>query len=98
AAGMAATGLPYRKINGADLTTTDTAELLGLTRPQAPGYRVIDEQMTSGASVTNYNNFYEFTSKKDGVPAAAKAFKTAGWKIEVGGLCHKPKTFDLDDL
>src|ERR1044071_8257838 len=98
AAGVAATRVLYREINAADLTTTDTAELLGLTRPQAPGYRVTDEQMTPAASVTNYNNFYEFTTNKDGVAAAAKGFKTAGWKIEVGGLCHKPKTFDLDDL
>jgi len=98
AAGMAATGLLYRKINGVDLVMTDTAQLPGLTRPEAPGYRVTDEEMTSMASVTNYNNFYEFTTNKDGVAAAAKDFKTAGWKIEVGGLCHRPKTFDLDDL
>jgi sulfoxide reductase catalytic subunit YedY len=98
AAGMAATGLLYRAINGADLVTTSTAELLGLTRPNAPGDRVTDEPMTPVASVTNYNNFYEFTTNKDAVANAASGFKTAGWKIEVGGLCHKPRTFDLDDL
>ncbi len=98
AAGMAATGLVYRKINGVDLVRSETKELRGLQKPEQPGYRVTDETMTSHDSVTNYNNFYEFTTNKDGVAAAAKDFKTAGWKVEVGGLCHKPRTFDLDDL
>src|SRR5206468_12117765 len=43
-------------------------------------------------------NFYEFTTNKDGVAAASKDFKTDGWKIEVGGLCNKPRTFDFDDF
>jgi sulfoxide reductase catalytic subunit YedY len=97
-AGMAATAWLYRKINGVDIVMIDTPALDGLTRPSGPGYRVETEEMTSLASVTNYNNFYEFTTNKDGVASVAKDFKTAGWKIEVGGLCHKPKTFDLDDL
>ncbi len=98
AAGMAATGLVYRKINGVDLVRSETKELRGLQKPEQPGYRVTDETITSHDSITNYNNFYEFTTNKDGVASAAKDFKTAGWKVEVGGLCHKPRTFDLDDL
>jgi sulfoxide reductase catalytic subunit YedY len=98
AAGMAATGLAYRKINGVDLVMIETAQLQGLTKPQEPGYVVTDEPINSREQITNYNNFYEFTTNKDGVAKAAQDFKTAGWKIEVGGLCHKPKTFDLDDI
>jgi sulfoxide reductase catalytic subunit YedY len=98
AAGMVATGWLYRKINGVDLVESDTRQLAGLARPDEPGYRVTGEALTPQASVTNYNNFYEFTTDKDGVASAAANFKTAGWKVEVGGLCHKPKTFDLDDL
>jgi len=98
AAGMAATGLLYRKINGVDLVMVETPELAGLTKPQGPGYVVTDEAVNSREAITNYNNFYEFTTNKDGVAKAAEGFKTSGWKIEVGGLCHKPKTFDLDDI
>jgi sulfoxide reductase catalytic subunit YedY len=46
----------------------------------------------------NYNNFYEFTTNKEGVAKAAARFDTRDWKINVGGLVHEPKTFDLDDL
>ncbi len=46
----------------------------------------------------NYNNFYEFTTDKDAVAAAAAGFKTAGWTVSVGGLVHTPRVFDLDDL
>jgi sulfoxide reductase catalytic subunit YedY len=91
AAGMAATGLLYRKINGVDLVMTETPELQGLVKPPnaaQQGYAVTDETVTSRQSILNYNNFYEFTTNKDGVAGAAEGFKTAGWKIQVGGLCR----------
>src|SRR5512140_1370463 len=95
-AGTAAgTAVLYRKLNGVDIDTTENPPIKGLVKP---GTYAVDEPMTSRASIINYNNFYEFTTNKDGVAAAAKDFKTTGWKIEVGGLCHKPKTFDLDDF
>ncbi len=55
-------------------------------------------RLTSYAAVTSYNNFYEFTTNKEGVAAMAAGFKTEPWAVEVGGLVQKPKTFDLDDL
>jgi sulfoxide reductase catalytic subunit YedY len=48
--------------------------------------------------ITNYNNFYEFTTDKEGVAALARDFKTSPWTVEIGGLVHKPRTFGLDDL
>jgi sulfoxide reductase catalytic subunit YedY len=97
AAGAVATGWLYRKLNGVDLVETKTAELPGLTHPAEPGY-VVNETKTSYGSITNYNNFYEFTTNKDKVASVAAGFSTVGWKVEVGGLCHKPRVFDLDDL
>ena len=97
AAGAVATGWLYRKLNGVDLVETKTAELPGLTHPADPGY-IANETKTSYGSITNYNNFYEFTTNKDKVASVAAGFSTAGWKVEVGGLCHKPRVFDLDDL
>jgi sulfoxide reductase catalytic subunit YedY len=95
AASAAGTALLYRKLNGVDLDTSELPPLKGLVKSN---YVVDGEETTPRASIINYNNFYEFTTNKDGVAGAAKDFKTAGWKIEVGGLCGKPKTFDLDDL
>ena len=48
--------------------------------------------------ITNYNNYYEFTTDKQGVAGLAKDFKTSPWTVEVGGLVNKPKTFGIEDL
>ncbi len=97
AAGAIGTGILYRKLNGVELVETKTAEVGGLQRPSDPAYRV-DEAKTAYEAITNYNNFYEFTTNKDGVAKAAAGFVTTGWQISVGGLVHKPKVFDLDDI
>jgi sulfoxide reductase catalytic subunit YedY len=64
---------------------------------KASGFRV-DEPMTPLASVTHYNNFYEFTTNKDAVADRSAGFQTVGWKIMVDGLVGKARVFDLDDL
>jgi len=48
--------------------------------------------------ITNYNNYYEFTTDKAGVASMAKSFITSPWQIKVGGLVTNPKTYDLNDL
>ncbi len=48
--------------------------------------------------ITNYNNYYEFTTDKQGVAGLAKDFKLSPWTVEVGGLVKKPKTFGIEDL
>jgi sulfoxide reductase catalytic subunit YedY len=55
-------------------------------------------KLTPFEAVTNYNNYYEFTTRKEGVAKLSQGFKTSPWKVEVGGLVQKPKTFDIDDL
>ncbi len=54
--------------------------------------------LTSFEAITNYNNYYEFTTSKEGVARLAEGFRTSPWSVEVGGLVNKPRTFDLDDL
>ena len=49
-------------------------------------------------SITNYNNYYEFTVDKEGVAPLSKDFATTPWTVEVGGLVKNPKTYDIDDL
>jgi len=60
--------------------------------------QLLNETKTSYEDITHYNNFYEFSTDKGGVAAKAKNFVTRPWTVEVGGLVHNPKTFDLDDL
>jgi sulfoxide reductase catalytic subunit YedY len=58
----------------------------------------LGDALTEFEAVTGYNNFYEFTTDKEGVAPMAKDFQTTPWAVEVGGLVNKPKTFGLEDL
>ncbi len=100
AASTVATGALYRQLNAPSVRKVKTAKLENLavsTAPESSGFHV-NEPMTSLQDVTHYNNFYEFSTDKDGVADAAAKFTTGGWKVAVDGLVSKPKTFDLDDL
>jgi sulfoxide reductase catalytic subunit YedY len=56
------------------------------------------EKQTSFEDITNYNNFYEFSTDKRAVAEAAQNFVTRPWTVSVEGLVNKPKVYDLDDL
>jgi sulfoxide reductase catalytic subunit YedY len=97
-ASAAVTAALYRTLNGAKMDSTATKELAVTASSAAPGFRVVGEAMTPLSSIANYNNFYEFTTDKDGVAERARGFATDGWRVVVDGLCHAPRTFDMDDL
>jgi sulfoxide reductase catalytic subunit YedY len=48
--------------------------------------------------ITNYNNYYEFTTDKIDVARLAQGYPTSPWEVQVGGLVHNPTTFSIDDL
>src|SRR5260370_4008278 len=48
--------------------------------------------------ITNYNNYYEFSTAKDAVAPLSKNFKPDPWSVEVSGLVSNPKTYTVDDL
>jgi len=48
--------------------------------------------------ITNYNNYYEFTTDKQGVATLAKDFKTSPWDVEISGMVNKPAKFSVNDL
>jgi sulfoxide reductase catalytic subunit YedY len=56
------------------------------------------ESPNSFEEITNYNNFYEFSTAKSEVAAKARSFVTKPWTVEVGGLVRSPKTFSIDEL
>lgn len=58
----------------------------------------LGNKLTPFEAVSNYNNFYEFTTRKEKVARLAQDFVTSPWAVEVGGLVDKPGTFDMDDL
>ena len=107
AASLAATGLVYRRLNGLPAATVEKPKLAGLAPANLvnssypPGLAQAfhtNETQTSFQSITHYNNFYEFSTDKEGVADNVGAFSTAGWKITVDGLVAKPGVFDMDDI
>lgn len=48
--------------------------------------------------ITNYNNFYEFSTGKEEVAPLSKGFTAAPWTVEVYGMVNKPQTFGIEDL
>jgi sulfoxide reductase catalytic subunit YedY len=58
----------------------------------------VKEKLTSFKNASSYNNFYEFTTKKEGVAKLAKAFRIHPWTITIKGHVRNPKSFDIDDI
>jgi methionine sulfoxide reductase catalytic subunit len=54
--------------------------------------------LTPYESVTGYNNFYEFSLRKEAVADVAAGWVTSPWQVRVAGLVRYPKVFDLDAL
>ncbi len=55
-------------------------------------------RLTSCEDIISYNNYYEFTTDKEGVAGLAQNFRTSPWEIKVGGLVSKPGIFAVEDL
>jgi sulfoxide reductase catalytic subunit YedY len=88
----AATTLLYRR-----LAVPAGSSMAAVT--DGAGYRSnTGETATSFEDISSYNNFYEFSTSKEGVASRAESFVTRPWTVEIGGLVHKPQTFDLDEL
>ncbi len=57
-----------------------------------------NEKQTPFKDITNYNNYYEFSTDKYEPADLAKNFQTRPWSVKVDGLVNKPQTFDIDSL
>ena len=81
-------------IAGEDLPASGIAE-----EPETAG--LVDElgdPATPYNDVTTYNNFYEFTTDKEGVARLAKDFQTSPWEIKIGGLVENPGTLTMEEI
>jgi methionine sulfoxide reductase catalytic subunit len=56
------------------------------------------EIQTPFKDITNYNNFYEFSTDKYGPANLARKFRTSPWQVKVGGAVSQKKTYDVDSL
>lgn len=102
AATSTATALLYRKLNPPPAETPRGDRLSNVVKPSPTessnrGFTV-NEKLTALEDITNYNNFYEFSTDKGSVASEARNFVTKPWTVSVDGLVNKPGTFDLDEL
>ena len=56
------------------------------------------ETPTSFKDITNYNNYYEFSTDKYEPNGLAKNFRTRPWTVAIDGMVKKPKKLDIDAI
>ena len=100
-ASVLATGWVYQRLNRTGSVPVTTEELAEFTpaSPQilAQGF-TLDEPQTPLQRAVNYNNFYEFTTDKEEVSAAARNFVAKPWQVSVDGMVYRPRVFDVDEV
>jgi methionine sulfoxide reductase catalytic subunit len=57
-----------------------------------------DDKLNTFEEITNYNNFYEFSTDKSEVARKAPAMVTRPWTVEIGGLVQRPRRFDIEEI
>ncbi len=81
-------------ITGEDLPAS------GIT-PEPSGAGMTDnlgDPATSYDDVISYNNFYEFTTDKEGVVKLSQDFQSSPWAIEIGGLVENPGPITMEEI
>ncbi|HLA95174.1 MAG TPA: protein-methionine-sulfoxide reductase catalytic subunit MsrP [Pyrinomonadaceae bacterium] len=89
------TGLGYRFFNPPPPGEVATTEISNVTQSTAP--QTLEKPNTL-AEITNYNNYYEFSTTKTAVAGKVANFITRPWTVEVDGMVQKPRVFDIDEL
>ena len=56
------------------------------------------ETVTPYKDVTNYNNYYEFSTEKDEPAKLAQKFRTRPWKVKIDGQVEKKQELDIDTI
>ena len=57
-----------------------------------------NETITPYKDVTNYNNYYEFSTDKYEPAGLAKNFRTRPWNVTMDGLVSKKQVLDVDTI
>lgn len=97
ATGAAVAGGAYLRNNLQDVSQVQAdggAKLDGIIQSQYS----TTEKPTSFKDITNYNNFYEFSTDKYEPNGLAKKLRTRPWTVQIRGQVRNKKTFDIDTI
>src|SRR5882724_5561371 len=90
----AAAGFAFRELGSPSLVTEANAKIDGLQKSPFS----TTETQTPFKDVSNYNNFYEFSTDKYEPAGLAKNFKTRPWTVTIDGLVKKKQQLDIDAI
>jgi sulfoxide reductase catalytic subunit YedY len=93
--GAATLALAPRVAIAGETTGVPAEKALPATKSET--FRVADRP-TPFKDATTYNNFYEFGMDKEDPARYAHMLKPRPWSVQVDGLVHKPKRFDIEDI
>src|SRR5207245_10627605 len=94
AGAAAVTGVAFRDLVAPPLTAHASAKIDGLQKSPFS----TTEKETPYKDVTTYNNFYEFSTEKDGPADLAKNFKTRPSTVTLDGEVKKKQVLDVDEI
>ena len=94
AGAAAATGVAFRDLADPALTAQANAKIDGLQKSPFS----TTEKETPYKDVTNYNNFYEFSTDKYEPAELAKNFKPRPWTVTIDGEVKKKQVLDVDAI
>ncbi len=89
-----ATGAAFREMASPPLSALANAKIDGLQKSSFS----TSEKETPYKDVTNYNNFYEFSTDKYEPAGLAKDFKTRPWTVTIDGDVKKKQVLDVDTI
>lgn len=58
----------------------------------------LGDPLTPYEAVTRYTNYFEFSVDKEAVARLAQNLRLSPWTVAVGGLVHRPKTYNVSEL
>jgi methionine sulfoxide reductase catalytic subunit len=75
-------------------TAEASTKLTGIVKSQFS----TSEKPNSLKDISNYNNYYEFSTDKYEPNGLSKNLRTRPWTVSLEGLVAKPKMLDIDDI
>jgi sulfoxide reductase catalytic subunit YedY len=94
AGAAAVAGVAFRELVNPSLTAYANAKIDGI---QKSSFSTTEAQ-TPYKDVTNYNNFYEFSTDKYEPAGLAKDFKTRPWTVTIDGDVKQKQVLDVDAI
>ena len=94
AGGAAVAGMRFGRLISPVVIAEANAKISGLQKSSFS----TTEKITPYNDVTNYNNYYEFSTDKYEPASLAKNFKPRPWKVTIDGLVSKKQELDIDSI